>query len=256
MQNMSITDDEQLNIEDINDEELELDEEIVEEEDSTSTQDSISAAKFAEMEAKLAQREAEHAALQQKLEQFSPLIEERERQRANDALYEATTLIESFQTVIDNSEVDMDGARLSRASELMKKGIVYELQGQKMQQEQLAADAITLASNHLGADATIGQLRTVANKLVSLGDSRLMAQWIQMQAEAKTTTAAQQRTAVARTRTASGVDSVVPAPTQSGGSSSFKVLEQKMGDGTASRAEEALYEKMYERLKARGSSVY
>lgn len=110
--------------------------------------------------------------------------------------------------------------------------LAYKEQEPVIQQERLVGTAINYAGRLLGDTATVGDLKKVASQLLSRYNSAQgMDAYVTASLEHKSILEAQQRSAAATQRVATGVDNITTAPPQSGSMSSLEDYERAIYKG-------------------------
>ena len=110
--------------------------------------------------------------------------------------------------------------------------LAYKAQEPAINQERLVGTAINYAGRLLGDNATVGDLKKMASQLLSKYDNAQgMDAYVNARLEYSKDLAATQRTNVAADRVATGVDSVITAPAQSGSMSSLSDYEKAIYRG-------------------------
>lgn len=195
---------------------------------------------------------AQADALQSRLQSLQPLVTQ--MQQAEVAQREAalTNVFNRLVETSENSEEPLGDEDLSSLKTLVRKGAEMDQWYPWIQQNQVAASALIYAGAHLGRDATVGELQDLAKELATYRDPRLMQARVSMLKGNRdyNTQAARRQAGLARSAT--GVDRVTPAPTQSADASDYKTLELKVANNTATPAEWGRYEKLYSSLRRGG----
>ena len=110
------------------------------------------------------------------------------------------------------------------ARQLLQAGARYMQEARTIHVERLAGNAINMAEEVLGPNATINELKDLAGQLVDLGDIRLMERW-------KQEIMRQRQGGVRQQRLTSGVDRVVQSGSGSVGSTNPEAVGQMIAEG-------------------------
>lgn len=195
--------------------------------------------------AKEVEWKAQADALQARLQQYQPLLEQAQQAEQDRRSATLEAVISKVVETSDNSESPLDDKDITALRTLIRKGAEFDTWSPWIAQNQIAASALIYAGAHLGRDATVGELQDLAKELADYQDPRLMQARISMLKNARANNQAESRRTFAATRQATGVDRVTPAPTQTADASDFNILERKVAEKMATPAEWSRYEKLY-----------